>query len=321
MKSLNNYIYESGSIGGDRILRQDVKPTFDRYEEEVLKTFPGYKKAEITGSYNAGTKKDHGDIDLCVWIDSKEDIKEVKKKFKKHVEDLPDEITPKFRKGRNEGKKAQLYGNIVTCQVGIVGKEGEMVQIDNIIVLTPEELHFQKSFLNLNAQIQTFLTGIVRVAQDDVKEKAYKHFGIEDLPQLETNQEFEFVLAIAGLSLRKVTLDDNKKTLNKQEIWRSVNWDDVDKLVKQIIGKSFDGMSYEELLDTAAEVFKDDERARKRMCGIMKSMINIGPGEVGTPKGNAKEQGIKLAYQKLGVEMNEGMTPLKNYILDYENNQ
>ncbi len=77
-------------------------------------------------------------------------------------------------------------------------------------------------------------------------------------------------------------------------------------------------MTYEELLDTAAAVFKDDERARKRMCGIMKSMINIGPGEVGTPKGEAKEQGIKLAYQKLGVEMNEGMTSLKNYILDYE---
>ena len=59
-----------------------------------------------------------------------------------------------------QGKKAQLYGSIVTCQIPIVGKEDEFVQIDNIIVLTPEELNFQKSFLNLNAQLQTFDTAL-----------------------------------------------------------------------------------------------------------------------------------------------------------------
>lgn len=204
-------MFESGSIGGNRILRTDVKPTVEKYEKEVLQKFPGYKKYEITGSYNAGTKKDHGDIDLCIWIDSKEDIKNVKKEFKKHVEDLPDELTPKFRSGKNQGKKAQLYGSIVTCQIPIVGKEDEFVQIDNIIVLTPEELNFQKSFLNLNAQLQTFDTAIVRVAPDDKKEKAFKHYGIDDLPRLDTNQEFEFVLSSAGLSLRKVTLTDERK--------------------------------------------------------------------------------------------------------------
>lgn len=306
MKHLTQYIlFESGSIGGNRILRADVKPTVEKYEKEVLQKFPGYKKCEITGSYNAGTKKDHGDIDLCIWIDSKEDIKNVKKEFKKHVEDLPDELTPKFRSGKNQGKKAQLYGSIVTCQIPIVGKEDEFVQIDNIIVLTPEELNFQKSFLNLNAQLQTFDTAIVRVAPDDKKEKAFKHYGIADLPRLDTNQEFEFVLSSAGLSLRKVTLTDERKQKAKEEIWRSVNWEDVTWLLDMILDFKSDGKEYEEMLDRAAEVFKNDERARKRMCGVMKSMINIGPGEVGTPKGEAKEKGIKLAYDKLGVEMNE----------------
>ena len=306
MKHITQYIlFESGSIGGNRILRADVKPTVEKYEKEVLQKFPGYKKCEITGSYNAGTKKDHGDIDLCIWIDSKEDIKNVKKEFKKHVEDLPDELTPKFRSGKNQGKKAQLYGSIVTCQIPIVGKEDEFVQIDNIIVLTPEELNFQKSFLNLNAQLQTFDTAIVRVAPDDKKEKAFKHYGIADLPRLDTNQEFEFVLSSAGLSLRKVTLTDERKQKAKEEIWRSVNWEDVTWLLDMILDFKSDGKEYEEMLDRAAEVFKNDERARKRMCGVMKSMINIGPGEVGTPKGEAKEKGIKLAYDKLGVEMNE----------------
>lgn len=323
MKHLTQYIlFESGSIGGNRILRADVKPTVEKYEKEVLQNFPGYKKYEITGSYNAGTKKDHGDIDLCIWIDSKEDIKNVKKEFKKHVEDLPDELTPKFRSGRNQGKKAQLYGSIVTCQIPIVGKEDEFVQIDNIIVLTPEELNFQKSFLNLNAQLQTFDTAIVRVAPDDKKEKAFKHYGIADLPRLDTNQEFEFVLSSAGLSLRKVTLTDERKQKAKEEIWRSVNWEDVTWLLDMILDFKSDGKEYEEMLDRAAEVFKNDERARKRMCGVMKSMINIGPGEVGTPKGEAKEKGIKLAYYKLGVEMNENriennyFRPINKYLIE-----
>ena len=323
MKNLTQYIlFESGSIGGNRILRADVKPTVEKYEKEVLQKFPGYKKCEITGSYNAGTKKDHGDIDLCIWIDSKEDIKNVKKEFKKHVEDLPDELTPKFRSGRNQGKKAQLYGSIVTCQIPIVGKEEEFVQIDNIIVLTPEELNFQKSFLNLNAQLQTFDTAIVRVAPDDKKEKAFKHYGIADLPRLDTNQEFEFVLSSAGLSLRKVTLTDERKQKAKEEIWRSVNWEDVTWLLDTILDFKSDGKEYEEMLDRAAEIFKNDERARKRMCGVMKSMINIGPGEVGTPKGEAKEKGIKLAYDKLSVEMNENkiknnyFKPINKYLTE-----
>ena len=323
MKHITQYIlFESGSIGGNRILRADVKPTVEKYEKEVLQKFPGYKKCEITGSYNAGTKKDHGDIDLCIWIDSEEDIKKVKKEFKKHVEDLPDELTPKFRSGRNQGKKAQLYGSIVTCQIPIVGKEDEFVQIDNIIVLTPEELNFQKSFLNLNAQLQTFDTAIVRVAPDDKKEKAFKHYGIADLPRLDTNQEFEFVLSSAGLSLRKVTLTDERKQKAKEEIWRSVNWEDVIWLLDTILDFKSDGKEYEEMLDRAAEVFKNDERARKRMCGVMKSMINIGPGEVGTPKGEAKEKGIKLAYDKLGVEMNENkiennyFKPINKYLTE-----
>ena len=315
--NLIQYIIESGSIGGNRILRQDVKPTVEKYEKEVLNKFPGYKKCEITGSYNAGTKKDHGDIDLCVWIDSKDNIKDVKKEFKKHIENLTDDITPKFRSGRNQGKKAQLYGSIVTCQIPIVGKEDEFVQVDNIIVLTPEELNFQKSFLNLNAQLQTFDTAIVRVIPDDIKEKAYKHYGISELPILDTNQEFEFVLSSAGLSLRKVTLNDEYKQIKKEEIWRSVNWDDVLWLIDTILGIKSEGKEYEEILDIAAKVFKDDERARKRMCGVMKSMINIGPGEVGTPKGEAKEQGIKLAYDKLGIPMNENrIKGIKEFLND-----
>ena len=293
----------SGSIGGNRILREHVRPTVEKFEKEVLQKFTGYKKYEITGSYNAGIKKDHGDIDLCIWIDSKNDIKNIKKEFKQYIENLSDELIPKFRSGKNKGKKAQLYGSIVTCQTPIVGKEEDFVQIDNIIVLTQEELNFQKSFLNLNAQLQTLYTAIVRVAQNNIKEKAFNYFNINNLSELNINQEFEFVLSSAGLSLRKVTLNEEYKQINKEEIWRSVNWNDVIYLIDNILNINSNNKEYEELLDITSKVFKNDERARRRICGVMKSMINIGPGEINTPKGEAKENGIKLAFNKLGINI------------------
>lgn len=292
----------SGSIGANRILRKHVKLTVDFFESEVLNKFTGYQQYEITGSYNAGIKKDHGDIDLCIWIKSNKDIKEVKKEFKKYIEDLSDNITPKFRSGRNIGKKAQLYGSIVTCQVPIIGQKNELVQIDNIIVLTKEELNFQKSFLNLNAQLQTLYTALVRVTQNDIKDKAFDYFNIINLPPLEYNQEFEFVLSSAGFSLRKITLNEDMKQIDKIELWRSTNWNNVIWLIDNILKFSSENKTYEEMLERTSEIFKNDERSCRRICGVMKSMINIGPGEIDTPKGETKEQGIKLAYDKLNIK-------------------
>lgn len=112
----------SGSIGGSRILREEVQPTLNNYINNVLKGFPGFVSAQITGSYNAGTKKDHGDIDLAVYIEG-DDIKKIKKDFKEYLESLDDGLTPRFIFGRNEGRKAQMYGTIVTCGSPISGRE------------------------------------------------------------------------------------------------------------------------------------------------------------------------------------------------------
>lgn len=304
----------SGSIGGNRIKREQVKPTVDKYIKDVLNGFSGYKEAEISGSYNAGTRADHGDIDLVVWIDGS-DIKQTKKDFKSYIEKLPDDICPPFRKGKNEGKKVQMYGAIVTCQVPIVGNEKDFVQVDNIIVLTKDEAVFQKSFLDLNAQVQTLFTALVRVLDNKKKEEAFKHFGIEELPILKDDgsEEFEFVLSTAGLSLRKITLNSERKQIGKLEIWRSCKWDDVKWLLS---GWDFN-KSYDELLQITADKIKD-ERSRKRICGVMKSMINIGPGEVGTPKGDAKEKSIKDAYKVLQVK--ESLKHLKDLIAESKNN-
>ena len=296
----------SGSIGGKRIVRGDVQPTLNDYIEKVLKPFPGYQDCAITGSYNAGTKKDHGDIDLIVYIDAK-DIKKLKKDFKAYLDKLPDNVTIPFTFGKRMGDKSQLFGAIVTCGFPIHGTT-DPVQIDNILVTTKNDASFQRNFLNLNAQKQALFQGITRIILlHQNQNEIFKHFEIENLPEPQGNQEYEFVLSPTGLSLRLVTLTSDFKELDRTELWRSNNWSDVEWLLHNYYVDE-----YEDALELVAKNIKDD-RSRKRIVGIMKSMIRVGPGEVGTPKGDAKEAGIKLAQQKLQVE---SFTSLRDYLLE-----
>ena len=152
----------SGSIGADRIPRSAVQNTVDKYIEKVLSGFDGFRSAKITGSYNTGQKKDHGDIDLAVHIEAGDrDIKTVKKDLMSYLESNPDTIA--FRSGRNKGKKAQMYGTVVTCQFPIIGFEGLAVQIDNMVVLSEKDQEYQKNFLDADAAKQGLEMGLVRV--------------------------------------------------------------------------------------------------------------------------------------------------------------
>lgn len=287
----------SGSIGADRVPKSAVQNTVDLYTEKVLKGFPGFKSAKITGSFNnrQSNKKDFGDIDLAVHIEAGDrDIKTVKKELMSYLESNPDTIA--FRSGRNKGKKAQMYGTVVTCQFPIVGFEGLAVQIDNMVVLSEKDQEYQKNFLDADAAKQGLEMGLVRVIlQEENPEQVFKRMGIKKLPELDKNQELEFVLSSSGLSLRKVTLQDFKETA-REEIWRSNDWQDVIKLLKNYdLSQDFD-----HLLGQVKEKVQSP-RSRRRIVGIMKSMINVGVGEKGTPKGDAKERAIQAAVDGLGV--------------------
>lgn len=297
----------SGSIGAYRINRRDVQPTLDDYITKVLKPFPGFQSCDITGSYNAGTKKDHGDIDLVVYIDAK-DIKRLKKDFKSYLDSLPDDITIPFLAGKRQGDKAQLFGAIVTCGFPIHGTT-DPVQIDNILVTTRNDAAFQRSFLNLSAQKQALFQGLVRVLLREVSNPAgiLAHFGLENLPDAGPGQEYEFVLSATGLSLRLVNLSDDLHEISRTEVWRSNNWGDVEWLLKDYDMND----DYEDVIQIVGRRIRN-ERSRRRIVGIMKSMIRVGPGEVGTPKGDAKVAGIRLAHQVLNVP--ECMEPLYTYL-------
>lgn len=288
----------SGSIGGNRIPRSAVQGTLDRYIENVLSKFDGYRNAKISGSYNAGLKKDHGDIDLVVYIEGKgKELKQVKKDFKAFLESLPDDITVPFPSGRNTGKKAQLYGNIVTCLVPMDRFEGLSVQVDNIIVLSEQDQEYQKSFLDLPAEKQALIQGLSRVILTIEKpEEVFARMGInpKKLPTLDKNQEFEFALGPSTLTLRKVTYGDDFKEQSREILWTSRDWKDILKLFK-----NFDlGEDYDHLLGQVASKVPDS-RSRNRIIGVMKSMINVGPGEQGTPKGDGKLRAIEAVNRTL----------------------
>lgn len=285
----------SGSIGGDRIPRSAVQGTVDKYIEKVLSRFEGFKSAKITGSYNTGKKKDHGDIDLATYIEAgNRDLRQVKKDLMQYLESS--EYTVPFRAGRNKGKKAQMYGTVVTCQVPIEGFEGLLVQIDNMVVLSEKDQEYTKNFLDADAAKQGLMMGITRVIlQEESPEQVFKRMGIKKVPELGPNQEFEFVLSASGLSLRKVTLD-NFKEVDREELWRTNDWQDVVKLLK-----NFDlSQDFDHLLGQVKEKIQSP-RSRRRIVGIMKSMINVSAGEKGTPKGDAKERAIQAASSSLGT--------------------
>lgn len=285
----------SGSIGADRIPRSAVQDTVDKYISQVLSGFEGFKSAKITGSYNTGQKKDHGDIDLAVYVEAGDrDLRTVKKDLMAYLESSP--VTIPFRAGRHKGQKAQMYGTVVTCQVAIEGFEGLAVQVDNMVVLSEKDQEYTQNFLDADAAKQGLMMGITRVIlQEESPEKVFARMGIKNLPKLEPNQEFEFVLSGSGLSLRKVTLD-NFKEIDREEIWRTNDWQNVIKLLENYdLSQDFD-----HLLGQVKEKVQSP-RSRRRIIGIMKSMINVGAGEEGTPKGDAKERAIQAATTSLGT--------------------
>jgi hypothetical protein len=276
----------SGSAGGNRIPRSAVEKTVKEYIDKVLSKVPGFKSAKISGSYNTSAKQDFGDIDLITSFEG-EDKKEFKKQLAKYLESLPDDVIVPFKSEKYAGKKTMNTGEIVTILYPITGMPGEFVQIDNIIALSEEEGEFKKTFLDYPAEIQGLILGLVKVVTlEEDPNKVIAKMGIKNIPTLEPNQEYEFNLSSAGLTLRIVTLGEDFKQLERTDVWKSSNWSDVKKLLATYnIDQSFK--------DLVSDLKKlKNPRSKNRIKGIFKSMVSIKSGEVNTPKGDNKQMAL-----------------------------
>jgi hypothetical protein len=291
----------SGSAGGNRISRAAVEKTVQDYIDNVLSKFPGFKDAKATGSYNTGTKQDFGDIDLIVHLDSK-DKKLVKQDLAKYFASLPDSVIVPFKSDKYKGKKSLSSGELVTVLYPISGVPDEFVQIDNIVSISEEESTFKNTFLDYPAEVQGLLLGLAKVIclEEDPK-KIFARLGITNVPELEANQEYEFNLSSAGLTLRIVTLD-NFKELDRTEVWKSSNWSVVKKLFDNY---NIDG-DFKTLLQDLKSKLKN-ERSKNRIKGIFKSMVSIKSGEVDTPKGDNKQAALDAVSSLLENKLFKGL--------------
>jgi len=276
----------SGSAGGNRIPRSAVEKTVKEYIDKVLSKVPGFKSAKVSGSYNTSEKQDFGDIDLIASFEG-EDKKEFKKQLSKYLESLPDDIIVPFKSEKYAGKKTMNTGEIVTILYPITGMPGEFVQIDNIIALSEEEGDFKQNFLDYPAEIQGLILGLVKVVTlEEDPNKVIDKMGIKNIPTLEPNQEYEFNLSSAGLTLRIVTLAEDYKQLERTDVWKSSNWGDVKKL---LTAYNID-QSFKDLVSDLKKL--KNPRSKNRIKGIFKSMVSIKSGEVNTPKGDNKQMAL-----------------------------
>lgn len=287
----------SGVAGGTRIQKTDIQRTFDEYRRKVLERIPGFRKASLTGSVKVGTKPDYGDLDLITLFEG-DDKKLVKQMIIKIVNSLPDNLIVPFKSEKYIGRKYYNSGEIITVLFPIEGKTNEYIQVDNIIALTEEEHMFKNSFLDLPAEKQGLILGLIKVILlEKNPKKIFRELGIENVPKLSPNEELEFNLSSNTLTLRKVTLDDNYRTVNKEDIWKTTNWKSTLSLLK---GFNIEG-SFEDLLEDLKKKLKNP-RSRNRIKGIFNSMVTVKSGEVGTAKGEGKEKALQAVNTLLEAE-------------------
>jgi len=282
----------SGVAGGSMIHKRDVQDTFQSYIDTVLKKVPGFVHARLSGSVVAGKKIVYGDLDIIVYIEGT-DKKQVKKKILKVTNSLPEHIIIPFRSSKYLGRKYYNSGEIITVLFPIRGAL-ECIQVDNIIALTEEESLFKYNFLNLPAEKQGLVLGLVKTVliEEDFYEVA-ERLGIEEFPALMGwDEEYEFNLSSSRLEVRKVKLDRDFHTLEKEHIWSTTDWRLVEKLLTHY---NIEGSFAELLTDISRKL--TTERSFNRVKGIFESMVSVKSGEIGTDKGHNKEKALKAVRE------------------------
>jgi hypothetical protein len=117
---------------------------------------------------------------------------------------------------------------------------------------------------------------------------------------LEKGEEYEFNLSSVKLSLRKVKLEGFREVA-REEVWSTTSWGTIKILFKNFIIDS----SFEDLLDDIARRLTN-ARSKNRIAGIFKSMVTVKSGEVGTAKGQGKEDALEKVAQTLAEALDDG---------------
>jgi phosphopantetheine adenylyltransferase len=287
----------SGVAGADRVKsRRDYQKFLASYKNIIAK-FPGFVSIQPSGSYNSDlAKNDFGDIDLITHIKSNKNKKEVKQDLVHFFEKMPDTVITAFTSEKHAGKRSYNSGEIVTVRYHDHAL-GYSAQIDNIIALDHIEASFKQEFLDMPAEKQGLVLGLVKIAAIETDPKLlFKKLNIHVPNNVQPNQEFEFNLSSSELQLRKVTYEPGTfKQTDREILWHSQKWSDLQALLYQYdLSNDFDT-----LLAQSKQTIKNP-RSNNRMQGVFSSMISVKSGEVGTAKGAGKEAARAKVAQTFG---------------------
>lgn len=283
----------SGVTGAARVQnRQDFQQFVNSYTQ-LLTKFPGFVSVAPSGSYNSNpNKQDFGDIDLITLIQSDRPKADVKRDLAAYLTQLPDTVIVPFTSPKHQGKRFYNSGEIISIRYHDP-KLNYSVQIDNIIALTPQEAKYKQQFLNFPAEVQGLVLGLVKTALVETPaDQLLPHLGIPYVP-LKENEEYEFTASPIELQLRRVAYKPGTyEQVSREVIWRSNRVADLDKLLYQYNIHT----TFEDLLAQAQQHLKDP-RSSKRLVGVFSSMVSVKSGEVGTAKGDTKQQAINTVTQ------------------------
>ena len=285
----------SGSTGGDRIDQNLVEKTAEKYFYNILVAEDITGRYAISGSFNNNEtfeKKDFGDIDLILQCyDS--DKKVAKQKIIDLVTSLPDDIIIPFKSEKYKGKKYLNSGEIITVLYR-QHNSYKTVQIDNIIATSLDEFNFKKHFLDLPAEKQGLMLGLIKtILIEESTEKVFRRLRKIFIKE-SYDGIYEFSLSSSELQLRYIVYNKDWKELDRKIVWRSQNWQDVENLLWNY---NFNA-SFDNILKLMKKNFRNI-RSGKRVVGLFNSMVTVKSGEVGTPKGLDKERNIEKVNEIL----------------------
>jgi hypothetical protein len=285
---------ESGVAGADRVKsRQDFKQFLASYQH-VLSKFPGFVSMTPSGSYNSNpNKQDFGDIDLIVHIQSDQDKATVKKELQAFFTKMPETVIVPFSSAKHAGKRTYNAGELISVRYHDDAL-GYSAQVDNIVALDAAEASFKQSFLDMPAEEQGLILGLTKIATIETEPAVlFQKLGIKIKEPLAQDQEYEFNLSGVELQLRRVTYEPGTfKQANREVLWSSKNFNDVQKLLFQYdLTAGFD-----DLLQQCKRNIRNP-RSGERMKGVFASMISVKSGEVGTAKGAGKEAALAKIQQ------------------------
>jgi hypothetical protein len=274
----------SGAAGGSRINKEDLKATIRDYRDNILKPLGLDKSYSITGVRSRPEKNIFGDIDIVVSF-SGGDKKELKQDLAKFLSQV-DKIPPIPHKKNN---KYFIHGNIVSTLYPIIGKEGEYIQIDNIVTTSKEEGKFVYNMLDLPAQEQTLAIGLAKAIFTELDEKQierlFKELNVPTNERPGEDEEYDFNLNPSELSLRIVPIGKN----DGREIWKSNKFEDVKKLTAAL-GVDIEKDKFDTIVSKVKK-FKN-RRSIDRLKGMFAKNIRVGDAEKGIEKGIKKQQAM-----------------------------